>query len=133
MPVSILSFGFKYESDLPEADMRIDLRRRLKNPHGQLPKGAVGTDVAVRRAVMGSENNRRIFRGYLDRVTELLKENPDAVVAFGCKSGIHRSVVFAEELALRLQSDGHPVALRHLHLKVPGEGKGQAKPDRAEP
>jgi RNase adaptor protein for sRNA GlmZ degradation len=41
----------------------------------------------------------------------------EVAVAFGCKSGVYRSVVFAEELATRLREQGHEVELIHLHLK----------------
>jgi UPF0042 nucleotide-binding protein len=118
MTIAVLSFGFKYASDIPSADLRIDLRRRIANPQDHLPKGAVGTDLAVRRSVLGPDTNRRVFQGCLDRVQKLLKDNASPVIAFGCNSGIHRSVVFAEELAERLRRDGHTVEVRHVHLRT---------------
>jgi UPF0042 nucleotide-binding protein len=117
MAVEVLSFGFKYAPDIPAADLRIDLRRKVANPQDHLPKGAVGTDLVVRRSVLGSDTNRRVFQGCLDRAQKLLKDNPAAVIAFGCKSGIHRSVVFAEELAACLRKAGHAVEVRHVHLR----------------
>ena len=71
----------------------------------------------VRRSVLGSDTNRRVFQGCLERAQKLLKDKPSAVIAFGCNSGIHRSVVFAEELAERLRKDGHTVEVRHVHLR----------------
>lgn len=115
--VEVLSFGFKYAPDIPRADLQIDLRRRIANPQDHLPKGAVGTDLVVRRSVLGPDTNRRVFQGCLDRALKLLKQSPAAVIAFGCNSGIHRSVVFAEELAARLREAGHEVAVRHVHLR----------------
>lgn len=118
MAVEVLSFGFKYAPDIPAADLRIDLRRRIGNPQDHLPRGAVGTDLVVKRAVLGSDSNRRVFQSCLERAQRLLKENASAVIAFGCNSGIHRSVVFAEELAVLLRKAGHTVEVRHVHLRV---------------
>src|SRR4028119_367149 len=118
MAVEILSFGFKYAPNIPEADLRIDLRRRVANPQDHLPKAAVGTDLIVRRSVLGSDMNRRVFQSCLERAQKLLKDIVSPVIAFGCKSGIHRSVVFAEELGEYLRKAGHTVEVRHLHLKL---------------
>ena len=122
MAVEVLSFGFKYAPDLPEADLRIDLRRRMANPQDHLPKGAIGTDQVVKRTVLGADTNRRVFQSCLERAQRLLKGNPSPVIAFGCNSGIHRSVVFAEELAARLRKAGHTVEVRHIHLRAHDPG-----------
>jgi RNase adaptor protein for sRNA GlmZ degradation len=42
---------------------------------------------------------------------------PTGWPAFGCKSGIHRSVVFANALAERLRDDGYEVEVKHRHLR----------------
>lgn len=118
MAVEVLSFGFKYGPDIPEADLRVDLRRRVANPQDHLPRGAVGTDLVVKRTVLASDQNRRVFQSCLERARRLVKDRPSAVIAFGCNSGIHRSVVFAEELAARLRRDGHTVEVRHVHLRA---------------
>ncbi len=117
MAIRILSFGFKYTSDLPNADLLFDLRRRLANPRNHLPKGAIGTDTIVRQTVMGPDGNRKVFTACLERVQKVLRARPDAVIAFGCKSGIHRSVVFAEETAARLRKQALVVEVEHLHLR----------------
>ena len=122
MAIEVLSFGFKYAPDIPEADLRIDLRRRMANPQDHLPKGAIGTDQVVKRTVLGSDKNRRVFQSCLERAERLIKDNPSAVIAFGCNSGIHRSVVFAEELAARLRKVGHTVEVRHIHLRARDSG-----------
>jgi UPF0042 nucleotide-binding protein len=117
MRVKISSFGFKYGEPYPEADLRVDLRRRISNPQNHLPPGLVGTDPRVLKTVLGNDQNQKIFEQYLRRVLKLLNNGPEVTVAFGCKSGIHRSVVFAEELASRLREQGHEVELIHVHLK----------------
>ena len=116
--VRVVSFGFKYGAPYPEADMRLDLRRRLRNPQDQVPKGAIGTDKVVISAVLSTAENRKVLQRYYERSRMLAREKPDCVIAFGCKSGIHRSVVFAEELATRLAKDGHAVEVEHLHLQT---------------
>ncbi len=113
----MLSFGFKYGPDVPKADLLIDLRRRLANPRNHLPKGAVGTDSIVRKTVLGPDGNHKVFVACYERVKKVLKDEPAGVIAFGCKSGIHRSVVFAEEVAANLRKAGHEVEVQHLHLR----------------
>ncbi len=117
MRIEVKSFGFKYGEPYPETDLQIDLRNRIKNPQDHLPKGAIGTDAVVKKAVLGSDENRKIFERYFVRVQKLLKDSDAIAVSFGCKSGIHRSVVFAEELAQRLRKAGHQVELTHVHLR----------------
>lgn len=117
MKVEIKSFGFKYGEPYPETHLQIDLRNRIQNPQDHLPKGAVGTDTVVKKAVLGSDKNSKIFERYFDRVRKLMKKHDSLIVSFGCKSGIHRSVVFAEELSQRLSKDGHEVTLTHIHLR----------------
>jgi UPF0042 nucleotide-binding protein len=113
----IVSFGFKYGEPYPEADMRIDLRNRIANPQDHLPKGAIGTDAVVKRAVLSSDQNRKVLESYFARARKLARKKDQLVVAFGCTSGIHRSVVFATELAERLAAAGCKVEVEHHHLK----------------
>lgn len=115
--VKVISFGFKYGPPYPEADMRIDLRSRIHNPQDQLPKDAVGTDRAVISAVLGPAENKKILQRYYERARVLARKGELCSIAFGCKSGIHRSVVFANEIAARLREDGFAVEVEHLHLR----------------
>ncbi len=124
--ITIISFGFKYGEPYPEADMRIDLRNRIANPQDQLPKGAIGTDVVVKRSVLGSDQNRKIFESYFTRARKLSRLKEHTIVAFGCTSGIHRSVVFANELAERLAAVGCKVNVEHRHLKPREVGPNEA-------
>ena len=114
--VEIKSFGFKYEQG-PESDLQFDLRNRIRNPQRHLPKGSVGTSNAVKRAVLDNDKNMKIFQQYLARIRKLLANKSEVAVSFGCRSGIHRSVVFAEELAKRLRKEGCDVRLTHIHLR----------------
>ena len=51
--VKLFSFGYKYYSDeLPEYDLRIDLRGKIENPQSHLPKGAIGKDKIVIKTIL---------------------------------------------------------------------------------
>ena len=115
--VEVISFGFKYGEN-PPSDLQLDLRNRIKNPQSHLPKGAVGTQQIVKKTVLGNPQNKKILERYQIRVLSLLKQkNELTTISFGCRSGIHRSVVFAEELAVRLRKLGFEVKVTHQHLK----------------
>ena len=116
--VTISSYGFKYGEPFPDAQMRIDLRNRISNPQDHLPKGAVGTDRIVHKAVLGNDRNKKIFASYLARAKKLVKKESSVSIAFGCTSGIHRSVVFAEELAKKLGALRHSIEIVHVHLRT---------------
>jgi RNase adaptor protein for sRNA GlmZ degradation len=116
--MKIYSFGYKYEGEKPEVDMTFDLRNKLKNPVSHIPKGAIGLDKLVIDTVLGSDQNKKAFEVIFSKVRKQAKKNPECSVAFGCHSGIHRSVVFAEELLKRLQKLKISVDIEHIHLKV---------------
>ncbi len=118
MQILIKSFGFKYGEPYPEGDLRIDLRNRIRNPHDHLPKGAIGLDSIVKKTVLGSDANQKVLSNCLQRIMKLLKEADELTISIGCKSGIHRSVVFAEEISKQLQKKGHVVEVEHVHLQA---------------
>src|SRR5262245_13317428 len=127
--IDVKSFGFKY-GDNPTADLQFDLRSRIKNPQANLPKGAVGISSAVKKAVLGSDTNKRTFERFVVRVRKYLKTRENAIISFGCRSGIHRSVVFAEELAARLRDEGYEVRVTHVHLRIDNRSPSKRKPIR---
>ena len=117
--MTIYSFGYKYEDDLPESYLTFDLRKKIKNPVSHLPKGAIGLDKIVINTVLGSDTNKKVFGTIFDKVRKHVKENGSEItIAFGCHSGIHRSVVFTEELAKSLRKAKTDLELRHIHLKL---------------
>jgi UPF0042 nucleotide-binding protein len=117
--MKIYSFGYKYESDLPDMDLVFDLRKKLRNPVSHLPKGAIGLDRIVVNTVLGSDGNKKVFAKILARSQKHIKENSNELsVGFGCHSGIHRSVVFAEELARLMRKDRVDIEITHIHLKL---------------
>jgi len=83
-----------------------------------LPKGAIGLDKLVIDTVLGSEQNKKVFSKIINRVKKAVKiEGDDISIAFDCRSGIHRSVVFAEELARQMEKSKIDVEIKHIHLK----------------
>ena len=83
-----------------------------------LPKGAIGLDRIVIKTVLGTDQNKKIFDKIFEKLQKQLIENgEDISIAFGCRSGIHRSVVFAEECAKRVRKMKIEVEIEHIHLK----------------
>ncbi len=117
--MKIYSFGYKYINDKPDSDLTFDLRNKLKNPVSHLPKGAIGLDKIVINTVLGTAQNRKVLEKILVKVRKRIKQDGEGVtVAFGCHSGIHRSVVFAEECAKKLSKLKLNIEIEHVHLKI---------------
>ena len=119
--VSCLSFGFKNGVPL-DADMVFDVRF-LPNPHF-VPefRNKTGKDPKVAEYVRSFPQTVE----FLERVTDLMlyllphyveEGKSYLTVAFGCTGGQHRSVMMAEELALRLKDAGYHV--KALHRDMP--------------
>ncbi len=118
--VSCLSFGFKNGVPL-DADMVFDVRF-LPNPHF-VPefRKKTGLDKKVADYVRGFPQTGE----FLDRVTDLMlyllphyvKEGKSYLtIAFGCTGGQHRSVMMAEEMALRLAKAEYQVKALHRDI-----------------
>ncbi len=116
--MKIYSFGYKYGEGKPEADVTFDLRNKLRNPVSHLPKGAIGLDRIVINTVLGSDANKKVFSKVFRKITKHMKKHGDDIsIAFGCTSGIHRSVVFAEEFARQFAKKKCHLEVTHVHLK----------------
>jgi RNase adapter protein RapZ len=118
--VSCLSFGFKNGVPL-DADIVLDVRF-LPNPHF-VPefRKKTGLDKKVADYVRGFPQTGE----FLERVTDLMlyllphyvKEGKSYLtIAFGCTGGQHRSVMMAEEMALRLAKAGYQVKALHRDI-----------------
>jgi UPF0042 nucleotide-binding protein len=122
--VSCLSFGFKNGVPL-DADMVFDVRF-LPNPHF-VPefRKKTGRDPRVAEYVRSFPQTVE----FLGRVTDLMlyllphyvhEGKSYLTVAFGCTGGQHRSVMMAEDIAVRLREAGYQV--KAIHRDMPREG-----------
>jgi UPF0042 nucleotide-binding protein len=85
--------------------------RDLRNPeHVHALRKLRGTDALVKAEVRSSA-------GY-DKLLSKAKALKVSSVAFGCKSGHHRSVVIAEDLAEHFKSLGHVVQVVHRDISA---------------
>ncbi len=119
--IEIFSFGFKYYSDnLPECDLRIDLRNKMHNPQSHLPKGAIGKDKIVIKTILDSEQNKKYIKNLLKRIYRRILETDLETyrIGIGCRSGIHRSVVVADYLNENLIQQGYKTYIEHINLKI---------------
>lgn len=120
--VSIQSFSYK--RGLPRSvDMVLDCRF-LKNPYWDTTlRNLNGTDDKVAEYVKSDPR----FAEFASKVNDLsllllpaYREEGKSYlsVAFGCTGGQHRSVVMAQEHALRLAEAGWQVSIRHRELDL---------------
>ena len=118
--ISSISFGYKKGVPL-DADLVFDVRF-LPNPHF-VPefRNLTGKDPKVENYIIGFPQTRE----FLDRITELLlfllphyinEGKSYLTLAFGCTGGQHRSVMIAEEVALRLARHGYGVKTAHRDI-----------------
>jgi UPF0042 nucleotide-binding protein len=120
LAISVQSFSYK--RGLPRSvDMVFDCRF-LRNPYWVPDLRALdGTDPAVREYVLADPR----FAEFADRVAGLLlhllpsyrtEGKSHLSIAFGCTGGQHRSVVMAQDHALRLADQAWQVSIRHREL-----------------
>jgi RNase adapter protein RapZ len=118
--LSIVSFGFKY--GLPvDADMVADCRF-LPNPHWVAELAPLtGEDKEVRDYVLGQPGTLKFLDAYLQALRVALegyqREGKHFVMlAVGCTGGKHRSVVVADQIAVRLADAWPGVRVIHRDL-----------------
>ncbi|MER5622524.1 RNase adapter RapZ [Streptosporangium sp. NPDC002544] len=119
--VQITSFGYGH-SEQPTADLTIDARRNLRNPHHDpAMRTLTGLDRTVREHVLATPGASALV-GYAVACTAALAAatGRDVTVATGCVGGRHRSVALAEEIAAGLRSDhGMHVTVTHRDVAKP--------------
>jgi len=107
--IRLISFGYR-DGPPPEAHHVFDCRK-LANPHNEPGLRAYdGRDACIKTFVEHS-------RGYSDihvKARFYATEDPNAIIAFGCYGGRHRSVAVAELLAMTLKYYPHTVEHRDL-------------------
>ena len=119
--LALVSFGYRY--GLPvDADLVFDARC-LPNPHfvEQL-RPLTGLAQGVRDYVLGAAE----ARAFLDQMQSFLafalplyvrEGKAYLTIAIGCTGGRHRSVVLAEELAVRMRETGYDASVRHRDVE----------------
>lgn len=119
--LALVSFGYRY--GLPvDADLVFDARC-LPNPHfvEQL-RPLTGLAQGVRDYVLGAAE----ARAFLDQMQDFLafalplyvrEGKAYLTIAIGCTGGRHRSVVLAEELAVRMRETGYDASVRHRDVE----------------
>jgi len=140
--LTVMSFAFS--RGVPrDADFVFDMRF-LRNPHWQPElKPHSGLDQAVAEYISGDpsypEARRKIEELMVMLLPRFEAEGKNYVtIAVGCTGGKHRSVHFAETLAIRLREAGFSPTVRHRDLAqmtsdvrerpLPGTGSGALEP-----
>jgi UPF0042 nucleotide-binding protein len=121
LEISIVTFGYKYGIPI-DADLLFDVRF-LPNPHyHETLRSLPGTDVRVKRFVLGQEETQEYlerlydFTGYL--LPQFVSEGKNHLtVGLGCTGGRHRSVVLGEAMARHFRGLGYRVRVRHRDLR----------------
>jgi UPF0042 nucleotide-binding protein len=111
MPIKLISFGYK-SGDVPAPAGEVIDCRKLRNPHHvETLRMKTGLDKEVQDFV---DKDPKCF----DLVNEAFaKATSDAVIAFGCYGGRHRSVAVVELVAKSLRAAGLNVWVRHRDLR----------------
>ncbi len=121
MPVSIVSFGFKYGIPI-EADLVFDVRF-LPNPfYIEKLRDLTGLDKAVRDYVFQFEQTGNFLAKLYPLLDFLLPEyveegKSSLVIGIGCTGGKHRSTSITEEVASHLEANGYQVAVSHRDIE----------------
>lgn len=122
--VVVTSFGYGH-APAPEANITIDARRHLRNPHEDpAMRTLTGLNDRVRAHVRDTPgaswlvaNTALMARGLLDSVADARQHL--VTVATGCVGGRHRSVALAEDIALTLRAQGIGVEVEHRDIDKP--------------
>jgi UPF0042 nucleotide-binding protein len=115
MKATLISFSYKGESHVPQADEYFDVRS-LRNPFG-VPALRVmnGKDRPVQDFIKDDLRLKPILslaRMALGRASE----GKGVRIAFGCYGGKHRSVAIVEMLATELRAEGWAIEVEHSLL-----------------
>ena len=128
--LTVMSFAFS--RGVPrDADLMFDMRF-LRNPHWVAElKPRTGLDTEVAAYIAGdpvySEAKARIEELILLLLPRYEAEGKNYItVAIGCTGGKHRSVHFAESLAMRLREAGFSPTVRHRDLAQPKPDVGES-------
>lgn len=118
--IQIMSFGFKH--GIPnDVDLAFDMRV-LPNPYNvESLRELTGRNEKIKDYVMKFPESGILLNkitDYLEFVIPIyIKEGrTQLIIGIGCTGGKHRSVVMTEELARRLNDNGHKVQFEHRDI-----------------
>lgn len=120
MKVTVISFGYGHNPP-PIADITVDARRRLRNPHHDpAMRELTGLDDAVRRHVLNTPGARGLITLTAATAHVLATATGQHVtVATGCTGGRHRAVALAESIAAGLRARRVDVHVIHRDIDKP--------------
>jgi RNase adaptor protein for sRNA GlmZ degradation len=119
--VTVTSFGYGH-SNPPEADLTVDARRLLRNPHHDpAMRYLTGLDAPVRDHVLATPGARNLIANIAAAAAALLADTGarQVTLAVGCVGGRHRSVVLAASIADALRGAGLSIRLEHRDVHRP--------------
>lgn len=123
-PIIVTSFGFGHRP-APQADIILDTRRQLRDPHHDpAMRYSTGLDPRVRDHVLATAGAQRLIDHTAEAAHDLLAQASSrcgvvVTVAVGCVGGRHRSVAIAEEIGVMLRGKGDDVEVQHRDLHLP--------------
>jgi RNase adaptor protein for sRNA GlmZ degradation len=117
----VISFGYGH-APAPDADITLDARRNLRNPHHDPEmRELTGLDARVRDHVLATPGVQNLIGHATAMASDLLTDvaGQPVTVAVGCVGGRHRSVALAEEIAAELRAGGVAVVIGHRDVHQP--------------
>ncbi|MDR1702586.1 MAG: RNase adapter RapZ [Sporomusaceae bacterium] len=121
MPVSLISFGFKYGMPM-DADLVFDVRF-LPNPfYVESLRRHSGLEMPVSEYIAKWPVTEQFLEKLFDLINFLLPQyvkegKNNLIIATGCTGGLHRSVFIAEKLADHLKFKGYTASVEHRDLE----------------
>jgi UPF0042 nucleotide-binding protein len=120
--ILITSFGYLHGIP-PVADITIDVRRHLRDPHVDPEfRQLTGLDPTVRRRVLATPGATGLIEGValiLVSLVPVVKQERSVRAAIGCAGGRHRSVVIANEITAAVIERGWLATVEHRDIEQP--------------
>ena len=122
--VQLRSFGYLHGGPYIEADLIIDLRELLYNPHeNSAMRELTGLDEVVREHVITTDGAAKLIYAMTNCIACIVNlKQTDSLPTFveiGCSGGRHRSVVITNEVAYLLSGMGIQPYIIHRDIHQP--------------
>lgn len=118
--ITVTSFGYGHSS-APEADLTVDARRRLRDPHvDPAMRQLTGHDEVVRNRVLATPGAEVLALNIVATAWDFYRHTGQPItIAIGCAGGRHRSVVLAETIGDELRAYGIAAVVTHRDVDKP--------------